>query len=263
MESSQSKRHFKPPWTLIRENSECYTVQDASGVTVAWLYCRDETQTYSFGASKLTSEEARQIGKAIARIPELMMQRQGFYPRGSGPRLRADRPYHVALEDIYIREHWDEIDAPCKLNSLPFNSTGETIQGDGVWKVYEFTWQMDAILFWDFKGRWLRGSEFHYPERPAVLETARKLAEVQSARCALTDLQDGHVQSLFDHDQPGGHASPRTTAIYGDVLGPDERAFAARMWVGEADSRSNASRQIAYLRRIWASFNFQSTSFRA
>jgi integrase/recombinase XerD len=27
-----------------------------------------------------------------------------------------------------------------------------------------------------------------------------------------------------------GHASPRTTAIYGDVIGPDERAFAARMW---------------------------------
>ena len=26
---------------------------------------------------------------------------------------------------------------------------------------------MDAILFWDrFEGRWLRGSEFHYPERP-------------------------------------------------------------------------------------------------
>ncbi len=27
-----------------------------------------------------------------------------------------------------------------------------------------------------------------------------------------------------------GHASPRTTAIYGDVCGPDERMFAARMW---------------------------------
>lgn len=27
---------------------------------------------------------------------------------------------------------------------------------------------MDAILLWDsFKGRCLRGSEFHYPERPA------------------------------------------------------------------------------------------------
>ena len=27
-----------------------------------------------------------------------------------------------------------------------------------------------------------------------------------------------------------GHASLRTTSIYGDVVGPDERAFAARMW---------------------------------
>jgi integrase/recombinase XerD len=27
-----------------------------------------------------------------------------------------------------------------------------------------------------------------------------------------------------------GHASLRTTAICGDVIGPDERAFAERMW---------------------------------
>jgi integrase len=27
-----------------------------------------------------------------------------------------------------------------------------------------------------------------------------------------------------------GHASLKTTAIYGDVIGPDERAFAERMW---------------------------------
>jgi integrase/recombinase XerD len=27
-----------------------------------------------------------------------------------------------------------------------------------------------------------------------------------------------------------GHASMRTTAIYGDVMGSDERAIAARMW---------------------------------
>jgi hypothetical protein len=45
-----------------------------------------------------------------------------------------------------------------------------------VWKVYEFTWQMDAILFWDhFKGRWLRGTEFHYPERPADLPSLKPL----------------------------------------------------------------------------------------
>ncbi len=30
-----------------------------------------------------------------------------------------------------------------------------------------------------------------------------------------------------------GHASLRTTAIYGDVMGPEERAFAARMWKGQ------------------------------
>jgi hypothetical protein len=59
MESSQSIRRFKPPWTLIRENSECYAVRDASSVTVACLFCRDNSQRYSVGASKLTSEEAR------------------------------------------------------------------------------------------------------------------------------------------------------------------------------------------------------------
>jgi integrase/recombinase XerD len=31
-----------------------------------------------------------------------------------------------------------------------------------------------------------------------------------------------------------GHASLRTTAIYADVVGPDERDFAARMWMKEA-----------------------------
>jgi hypothetical protein len=167
----ESTRRFKPPWILIRENSERYVVRDANGVTVAWLFCRDDSQRYSVGASKLTSEEARRIGKAIARIPEFMMQRQGFYPRGGGPRWRADRPYHVALEET----------APTGTRSTRFarstvNSTGETIQNDGVWRVYEFTWQMDAILFWDrFTGRWLRGTEFHYPERPADLPSLRPL----------------------------------------------------------------------------------------
>jgi site-specific recombinase XerD len=27
-----------------------------------------------------------------------------------------------------------------------------------------------------------------------------------------------------------GHASLRTTSIYADVMGPEERVFAARMW---------------------------------
>jgi hypothetical protein len=187
----ESSRRFKPPWTLVRENSECYVVKDANGVTLAWLYCRDDAQRYSFGVGKLSSDEARRIGKAIARIPEFLMPRQGFYPRGGGPRWRADRPYHVALEDRYIREHWDEIDTLCKLNSLPFNGTGEVIESDGVWRVYEFTWQLDAILFWDrFEGRWLRGTEFHYPERPdnlqfTVAKAACELAEIQPPKSAI------------------------------------------------------------------------------
>ena len=36
-------------------------VKDANGVTLAWLYCRDDTQRYSFGVSKLSSDEARRI----------------------------------------------------------------------------------------------------------------------------------------------------------------------------------------------------------
>jgi hypothetical protein len=35
---------------------------------------------------------------------------------------------------------------------------------------------MDAILFWDrFQGRWLRGTEFHFPERPANLPSLKPL----------------------------------------------------------------------------------------
>jgi hypothetical protein len=62
------------------------------------------------------------------------------------------------------------------MNSLPFNSTGEVIETDGVWRVYEFTWQMYAILFWDhFQGQWLLGTEFRYPERPENLPSLKPL----------------------------------------------------------------------------------------
>jgi hypothetical protein len=54
----------------IRENSECYIVCDANGVTLAWLFCWDDSQRYSFGASKLNSEEARRIGNARLRQPD-------------------------------------------------------------------------------------------------------------------------------------------------------------------------------------------------
>jgi len=44
-----------------------------------------------------------------------------------------------------------------------------------------------------------------------------------------------------------GHASLRTTTIYGDVVGPDERAFAARMWSQPNGSRGAARRKCGIL----------------
>ncbi|ABE62789.1 hypothetical protein Nham_1990 [Nitrobacter hamburgensis X14] len=83
------------------------------------------------------------------------------------------RPYHVALADLYVREHW--VDTVCKLNSIPFDGTGERIQREGTWCIYEFAVQLDAIQFGDrFEGRWLRGEEFMYPDRPKGLPQLRE-----------------------------------------------------------------------------------------
>jgi integrase len=53
-----------------------------------------------------------------------------------------------------------------------------------------------------------------------------------------------HLSAAPDsHSQPRlvqrwlGHTSLQTTSIYGDLIGPEERAFAARMWkIGSAAS---------------------------
>jgi hypothetical protein len=50
-------------------------------------------------------------------------------------------------------------------DELPFNPTGEKIGEAGIWRAYEFERLLDAIQFWNaFNGRWLRGSEYIYPE---------------------------------------------------------------------------------------------------
>jgi hypothetical protein len=74
------------------------------------------------------------------------------------------------------------------LNSLPLTATGELIENDGVWRVHEFAWQMDAILFWErFEGRWLRGTEFHYPERPENLLSLKPLENGRNSVRAICD----------------------------------------------------------------------------
>ena len=57
----ESSRRFKPPWTLIRENSECYVVKDANGNE------RVETHLH-----KLTREDH----------PSIFTQMYSFYATG-------------------------------------------------------------------------------------------------------------------------------------------------------------------------------------
>lgn len=82
----------------------------------------------------------------------------------------------MAFEQGYIRTYWLVINELCKLNGIPFDSTGEKIKRDGLWCVYEFGQQLDAMMVWDrFKGRWLLGDEFSFPEPP---ENMPKMKEV-------------------------------------------------------------------------------------
>lgn len=58
----------------------------------------------------------------------------------------------------------------------PIRFDGRKIKRDGLWCVYEFGQQLDAMMVWDrFKGRWLLGDEFSFPEPP---ENMPKMKEV-------------------------------------------------------------------------------------
>jgi hypothetical protein len=101
---------FPPPWPVEKTDSS-FTVKDANGIPLAVVHYWDGLGQWTFASKHLTEDEARRIAHAIARLPEFLMQRHGFYPRGGGDRWKSGRPYHVALEDSYIRAHWDEINA--------------------------------------------------------------------------------------------------------------------------------------------------------
>jgi hypothetical protein len=97
-----------------------------------------------------------------------------FESRAGGARWKASKRFHVALEDSYVRRNWDEIDGLCKLNGIPFEPTGEHLHKDGHWCVYQFATLQHAVMFWDrFKGRWLRQTEFVYPDRPGDIPKTR------------------------------------------------------------------------------------------
>jgi len=100
--------------TFSRERGLLFVVRGANGFPLACVYCRDDLHKAGW-----SSDEARRIAAGIARLPELLGFRIGFYPHSSGTRWRVARPYHVALEDSYVRRHWDEIDLTCRLMEFP------------------------------------------------------------------------------------------------------------------------------------------------
>lgn len=180
MESSEQKRRFPPPWRA-EPTEHGYVVKDANGVTLACAYSRDDYHKngWSFAHQHLTSDEARRIAKGIARLPEFMKAEPAFPAREVTRigRWRSSHPYHVALQEAYVQENYDEIAACCRYNRVPFDSTGEKIQRGFVrWSVYEFAFQFDAIRFWDkFGGKWIVGDDFIEPEAPRDLKAMQSL----------------------------------------------------------------------------------------
>jgi hypothetical protein len=77
MVSSEPKRRFPPPWTVKKLNEDCFTVQDANGVSVAFIYSRDDLHRQRWGDynKHLTSDEARRVAATIVKIPELLGKR--------------------------------------------------------------------------------------------------------------------------------------------------------------------------------------------
>jgi hypothetical protein len=65
-----SPRRFPPPWS-IEEQEACFTVRDANGQALAYVYCEDEPGRRS-AAHLLTRDEARRIAANIAKLPGLL-----------------------------------------------------------------------------------------------------------------------------------------------------------------------------------------------
>jgi integrase/recombinase XerD len=93
--------------------------------------------------------------------------------------------------------------------------------------------QRDPVLANKRLWRWSRTTAWRRVK--AVMTAAR----VAGTPAVPKGLRHGFGVKAFQTNVPPhlvqrwlGHASLRTTSIYGDVIGPEERAFAARMWKG-------------------------------
>ncbi len=87
--------------------------------------------------------------------------------------------------------------------------------------------QLATLRLW----RWSRTTAWRY------VKAVMAAAGVAGMPAMPKGLQHGFGVNAFQSNVPQhlvqhwlGHASLRTTAIYGDAIGSEERAFAARMW---------------------------------
>jgi integrase len=95
--------------------------------------------------------------------------------------------------------------------------------------------QQDAQLEFDRLWHWSRTTAWRYVKK------AMASAGIVGAAAMPKGLRHAFGVNAFQLNIPPhliqrwlGHASLRTTSIYGDVIGPDERAFAARLWTEAA-----------------------------
>jgi integrase/recombinase XerD len=91
--------------------------------------------------------------------------------------------------------------------------------------------QADPDLASDRLSRWSRTTAWRR------VKDIMAAAEITGTPAMPKGLRHGFGVNAFQSGVPPhlvqrwlGHASLRTTSIYGDVIGPDERAFATRMW---------------------------------
>jgi hypothetical protein len=72
-------RRFPPPWS-IEEGTESFTVKDATGQALAYLYFEDEPQR-QMSMKRLSRDEAFLIAVNIAKLPSVPRQILRDIPR--------------------------------------------------------------------------------------------------------------------------------------------------------------------------------------
>ena len=67
-------RRLPAPWTLA-ERGEAFSVSDANGQVLAWIYFEDE-ETRRSSMGRLTKDEALRVAANIAKLPGLLGRSQ-------------------------------------------------------------------------------------------------------------------------------------------------------------------------------------------